>query len=339
MNFDALVYIGRFQPFHNSHLALLRQALAQAPKVVLVLGSAFSPRSTRNPFNVEERRQLIVASLGADADRVCFVPIRDYYDGERWSAAVLKAVTAALPAGARMGLFGHYKDDSSAYLEDFPTWPLVHTANVGGLNAADLRRQWFDSAGAVSAMSQHLPKPVCDFLQTFAQSEAFAELLAEYRYLADYRKTWSVAPYPPVFVTADAVVRCCEHVLLIQRGGMPGRGCWALPGGFLDQRERLADASIRELREETKLAVPEATLRAALCDRALFDHPDRSVRGRTLTQAFYYQLPLSALTAIEAADDAKAARWVPISALAAMESQMFEDHFMILDRFIGLLPN
>ncbi|PHV10495.1 bifunctional nicotinamide-nucleotide adenylyltransferase/Nudix hydroxylase [Chitinimonas sp. BJB300] len=337
MHFDALVYIGRFQPFHNSHLALLQQALAQAPKVVVVLGSAFSPRSTRNPFNVEERQQLIAASLGADVDRVYFVPMRDYYNGPRWSAAVLQAVTEALPKGVKVGLFGHYKDASSAYLDDFPTWPLVHTDNINGLNAADLRRQWFEDAGAISTFSSQLPPPVRDFLQTFAQTKAFTELLAEYNYLVDYRKAWSVAPYPPVFVTADAVVRCCEHVLLIQRGGLPGRGCWALPGGFLDQREQLAQASIRELMEETKLAVPDSTLHAALCDQALFDHPDRSTRGRTLTQAFYYQLPLSELPTIEAADDAQAARWVPISALKGMESQMFDDHFMILDRFIGLL--
>jgi bifunctional NMN adenylyltransferase/nudix hydrolase len=38
-----------------------------------------------------------------------------------------------------------------------------------------------------------------------------------------------------------------------------------------------------------------------------------------------------------AADDAAAARWVPVAALAGMEASFFEDHFIILDRFLGLI--
>ena len=37
---DVAVYVGRFQPFHLGHLALLKHALEIAPTVVLVIGSA-----------------------------------------------------------------------------------------------------------------------------------------------------------------------------------------------------------------------------------------------------------------------------------------------------------
>ena len=39
--FDTAVLIGRFQPVHSGHLALLHAALAQARQVVVVVGSAF----------------------------------------------------------------------------------------------------------------------------------------------------------------------------------------------------------------------------------------------------------------------------------------------------------
>jgi len=42
---SAAVVIGRFQPFHNGHLSIVRHALDAAPDVVVVIGSAFQARS------------------------------------------------------------------------------------------------------------------------------------------------------------------------------------------------------------------------------------------------------------------------------------------------------
>ncbi|MGH1560634.1 adenylyltransferase/cytidyltransferase family protein [Caulobacter segnis] len=43
MRYDYLVLIGRFQPFHNGHLAVLRHALRLADKVIVLVGSAGQP--------------------------------------------------------------------------------------------------------------------------------------------------------------------------------------------------------------------------------------------------------------------------------------------------------
>jgi len=42
-----------------------------------------------------------------------------------------------------------------------------------------------------------------------------------------------------------------DEVLLIQRGKPPKKGEWSLPGGHIEPGERLVDAAIRELIEET----------------------------------------------------------------------------------------
>ena len=47
--FDMAILIGRFQPFHRGHAALLGKALASAPQVTVVLGSALGARNTKNP--------------------------------------------------------------------------------------------------------------------------------------------------------------------------------------------------------------------------------------------------------------------------------------------------
>src|ERR1700761_4944711 len=87
------VLVGRFQPFHDAHLALLARALAIAPRCVVVVGSAFQARTPKNPFTWTERTEMIRHALPeADRERVTIVPMRDYYDEARWVASVREAV-------------------------------------------------------------------------------------------------------------------------------------------------------------------------------------------------------------------------------------------------------
>ena len=94
------VLIGRFQPFHHGHRALLEHALQSARQVIVVLGSAHQARSPKNPFFWQEREQLIRASLRAEQQaQLHFVPVRDYYDLPRWVQAVQQGVDRVALAG------------------------------------------------------------------------------------------------------------------------------------------------------------------------------------------------------------------------------------------------
>ena len=134
----------------------------------------------------------------------------------------------------------------------------------------------------------------------------------------------------------DAVVKAADQILLVRRGRAPGKGTWALPGGFLDGRERVLQGAIRELREETGFALLDATLENALVGTAVFDHPDRSTRARTITHAHFFDLKDAQPPRVEGADDAAEAKWVPVAELNRMEQQLFEDHYTILDHFLSL---
>ncbi|MFO0847086.1 MAG: NUDIX hydrolase [Gemmataceae bacterium] len=66
--------------------------------------------------------------------------------------------------------------------------------------------------------------------------------------------------YPRPALTADVVLVTREadpRVLLIKRKSDPFAGLWALPGGFVDEGERPADAARRELQEEAGLTVED----------------------------------------------------------------------------------
>lgn len=337
---EIAVVIGRFQGFHLGHYQLLKTALNTAPQLVVVLGSSFHARSVRNPFTSQERIAMIKACLTVEEQaRTQFVAVRDYYDDQRWAQAVQNEVMACFPQARRISLIGHFKDASSYYLRRFPHWQLIETENSTQFDATAVRRVLFEAENidiSLSVLESMLALEVRQFLRAWCQLPPYVALVEEYKRLQEYKQAWAKAPYPPIFCTVDSVVQTHQHVLLIQRGGFPGKGLWALPGGFLDPHERLQRAAIRELREETRLAVLDSSLEAALRDIKVFDHPDRSQRGRTITHAYYFDLNMDHFPEIEADDDAAAAKWVPIADLIEMEDQFFDDHFHILDQFLRL---
>lgn len=334
---EAVVYVGRFEPLHNGHFATAKEALARGRKVVIVVGSADRPRTPKNPFTADERiamwQAAIRAELGDETlSRFDFLPMRDFLDNARWAAAVEQQVTE-LAGSNGIGLIGHFKDATSYYLKLFGNWQLIEMGDQAGLSSSAIRRAWYECAGDLDA--GWMPQPVPEMMASLRKQPWFEEIRDEYAKVEQEKARWGKTPYPLQHVTADAVVRCDGKVLLIQRKGIPGRGLLALPGGFVDPRERVEAASLRELAEETNIALPSDYLKSRLTDKELFDHPDRSSRGRTFSMAYFYDLDLNDCPAVRAGDDAGAAMWVPVSSLDARRAEMFEDHFEILERFVG----
>lgn len=345
--FDYLVFIGRFEPFHHGHAAVARHALGRARKLVFLVGSADTPRTIKNPWTVAERAVMIQSALAEHAERLLIRPLRDHlYNESQWIAAVQRAVSDAIKAdggdaGAKVGLIGQDKDASSYYLREFPQWPLVDVRHTETLSATELRRYLFeanklDSHGGLMLIRANVPTPVFDMLDAFRKnSPAFAQLVAEYQFIEKYKAAWADAPYAPTFVTTDAVVVHSGHVLLVRRRAEPGKGLWALPGGFVDQNEGLFESCVRELREETRLKIPERVLKGSLKHQHVFDHPDRSLRGRTITHAYHFDFPSGELPEVRGGDDADKARWIPVSEALEMGPQLYEDHLHILEFFLG----
>jgi len=345
---DLLVFIGRFQPFHNSHYEIVRRALNQAPRVLVLVGSSNNTRSPKNPFTFSEREVMVRAAFPAvSPDRLIVKPIRDFpYSEDQWLAEVQTAVENVARSlekpKATVRIIGHSKDDSSYYLEMFPQWaPVIEQPNFEGRSATELRDIFLDSRGPGSdlVLQSAVPAPVFAFMQDFRRLPQYETLKKEYGFLQKYQAQFANAPYPPIFTTVDAVVIHSGHLLVVERKAEPGRGLLALPGGFLDSKERLLDSVIRELREETRLKIPEPVLRGSIKNSAVFDNPGRSQRGRTITHAYHFEFTAGKLPMVKGGDDAAHARWMPLSEFYELDGRMFEDHWHIVISFIGRRPS
>ena len=133
--------------------------------------------------------------------------------------------------------------------------------------------------------------------------------------------------YPRPCVTTDNLIfRKIDgnwHLLLIERGNEPFKGCWALPGGFLEMEEDLDTCAARELQEETGMTGIE------LHQLYAFGAPNRDPRHRTISVA-YWGVDNSERQAV-GSDDAAEARWFALDKLPSLAF----DHEQILQKALS----
>jgi nicotinamide-nucleotide adenylyltransferase len=81
--------VGRFQPFHRGHLAVvsdLRRARPRSP-LLLAIGSAQESFTADNPFTAGERVEMIQRALSeANVDRCLPIPVADIHQHAQWVA-------------------------------------------------------------------------------------------------------------------------------------------------------------------------------------------------------------------------------------------------------------
>lgn len=337
MKYDTLVYIGRFQPVHNAHVDIIRRAAVLAKQVVIIIGSSFQPRTYKNPFTADERARMLRYSATNNVTAQVHIEYnRDsLYNDQAWATRVQELVGKHTQRNEKIGIIGHDKDESTFYLKMFPQWEHEEVGLIEPLNATDIRDLYFREDSNLRYLHSVVPREVFLFLEAFRGSDYYNQIIREREFIATYKKQFEGLVYDPTFVTADAVVIQSGHVLMIKRKAEPGRGLWALPGGFLNARtdRSMKDAALRELREETGLKVPTPVLSGSIKDSHVFDAIDRSARGRTITHAYKIVLPDGDLPKVKGQDDAEKARWVPIAEVCSEEC--FEDHYDIITWAVG----
>lgn len=149
--------VGRFQPLHKGHEALIRRAMEDCVHVVVAIGSSNAKQDTRNPFTKEERRQMIAAVFHEEAgDDLQVMDLPDIHDPPNWVPHVLERT------GAVDKVFGN--DDRTLDLFDAAGITVVRTGHVDRdrYRATTIRMQMAEGDGA---WTKAVPGPVAALLQ------------------------------------------------------------------------------------------------------------------------------------------------------------------------------
>jgi bifunctional NMN adenylyltransferase/nudix hydrolase len=363
--YDLLVFIGRFRPFHKGHEFVIKEALKRARHVLVLVGSANRPRTVKNPWTADEVALMLLKTFRQELtdDSLLVDSLNDYmHDNDfHWCMEVQRKVAKGVNAvekltslynvrkdGVKVGLVGFSKDHTSYYLKKFPQWGSV---DVGAyrydgeiLNATEIRNSLLYGDNWWKAL---VPTPVVPFLEIWIANneEILAELCESRDYARQYKlehkyvgKDGKGKPYNATHTTTDSVFIQSNHVLLIKRGMNPGKGLWALPGGFTNEFEKLADSSAREAREETKIGLSREIIDLSFRFKHVFSDPTRSdERGRIITHAYLYLLnDRTELPEVEAGDDAAEAKWFPLGLLDSRD--LYSDHYWIIQKMINMIP-
>ena len=122
--------------------------------------------------------------------------------------------------------------------------------------------------------------------------------------------------------TVDAVIQDDDkNIILIKRKFAPFKDKYALPGGFIKYNEDPEQAIIREVREETNLAVK------IVSKIGTYDQKGRDPRGKIVSTAYRCRL-VKDLSMIQEGDDALKVKIIPIDQLKNLEFAF--DHNQIL---------
>lgn len=337
---DVAVYIGRFQPFHKGHLSVVVAALKEAKHLIIAIGGKGEPRSLRSPFTFEERRDTILSIL-SEYPNISVIGLEDHtYNNTKWVEATQKAVNKQITSSVgwtdrskKIGVMVNAYDNSEEYSDLFPQWVNVPIKETLSVRASSVREMflWGEQTTTYDSV---LPRQSFRLVENFTYSKEYKELLEEASYVHSYMSVYGGIPYPPIFQTVDAVVVQSGHILLVTRKGPLGKGKLALPGGYLEGNDTLEKGMIKELKEETRINLPEAVILGSVKKVRTFDSPYRSQLARMITTAYYIELnPMPKLPRVLGDDDAEKAQWYPLSELK--RGNMHDDHFHIIQKLIA----
>lgn len=341
---SVVIYVDNFQGVTSSQTQMISDVTSKGNTLFIFIDEAHATLTHAAPLTFEQRKGLLVESIVDEQivlDDIIILPLHviSGVPSDK-KTRMLEVVKAHIACGSGdpytrptwvaptdPALCKQLRWDNMQLTDEYAVESFTHILEIYGTHFWTRESQLTESAIA--------------FFRVFTFTVDYTNFKREYEQYQAYKQAWLSAPFAPIFVTVDAVVTCNDQVLLIKRGKAPGKGLWAIPGGFLNPDELIVDGIIRELEEETLITqdcnnLSQAMLKSAIEGIHVFDDPNRSFRGRIITHAAHINLGFrhNQPPKVTAADDAAAAEWVYISDLQKMLGGFYDDHRRILHYFL-----
>lgn len=293
------LFIGRFQPYTLSHQKIiLNQIFLEVSELIIGVGSTKKAYTIDNPFTFKEIAEMIQKSTSSELLKAMDVKytikaIEDIDDYPRWVAHVKSIV----PEFDVVYTGNNLVKDLFAEAGDL----VIPVKDVNGFPATKVR-ELINSDGD---WQKHVPKGTADVINSVNGVERI-------------KKLYRIGHHP--LPTVDIIIEYQGGIVLIERKNKPFG--WAIPGGFVEYGEHLADAAVREAKEETSLDIEIKKL------LGVYSAPGRDKRCHTISHVFTAE----GKGELKANDDAKDAK---VFTRKTLPKKLAFDHQDILDDYFN----
>ena len=307
------VYIGRFQPFHKGHKAIVDltvKMMKPGDTFTIIIGSADQQETERNPLSASQRKEML--SIELEGYPVTISTINDSpYNYDLWIECL-----CAKMLGFKSATHEDFLEKQEDFIKGFSNICIVGMENVE--EYIDRITKYYTYAptehfnlGINSHIFSELDTQTSvhgSSIRTFVCSEDRGHLENFYSIIKDlvdekvlaYLKTVNFplivynayikginyaestgCKYNSCFMTVDNIVfdKFLGQVLLIKR---KDNGKLAIPGGFAEPYMNMKDNALRELEEETSITakmLKDAFVKIDEIQPALIDAPYRDPRS------------------------------------------------------------
>ena len=353
MNF---VYIGRFQPIHNGHMAIIEKTIKMMKEndsFTIIIGSADQERTIRNPLTVEERRKTL--EIATEGMSVKIDTINDSpYDYDEWIRQLAAKLFKDYSAFGNTTIVG--MEGVEEYVKRLKNvdWRDACKSILGIEGVEEYVKRLKDITGRDACKSivfteqdtntnihstkiREMPEiffnEQCTPVYEYLKDIGFTDIIKNINKVADdYAKSCNVK-YNTCFMTVDNVVCIDDKVLLIRR---KDNGKYAIPGGFAEPCQTMKQNALRELEEETGLTEKDVVFKK---EPILIDAPFRDPRSskKVNLTSMVYSWNCKNPDNVKAADDAADAMWVDFKEIENMKTSEFHaDHKKIICKVLGI---
>lgn len=165
-------YIGRFQIPHFGHESVMKHAINEGDKVLILIGSSNTPRSRKNPFSFEERKEMVqnITNKYKGNKKVSILALPDFEKDQDWVDEVKKLVSSISNKDDQVFITGCQKtgDESTFYLKLFPEWKsdFIEEVNFEGIDvisSTKIREMFYGNMDVPDVVSLETKKYLYSF--------------------------------------------------------------------------------------------------------------------------------------------------------------------------------
>lgn len=134
------LYIGRFQPFHNGHLRVIKNALEENDELIIIIGSSDKSFTKKNPLTAGERIEIIKQTLLSEKikNNYYLIPIPDINTNAVWVSHVEMNVPSFSKVYAGQDITNTLFSQKGYKTESIARWHDISATKIRDMMLKDL---------------------------------------------------------------------------------------------------------------------------------------------------------------------------------------------------------